>query len=56
MVKMFMRCKAKQFVDEQEDNWKELATKYPGESFEILRAMVKEGGGEEVHGCMFCIV
>ena len=39
-----------------EDEWKELAKKYPDENLEIVRAMLKEGDGEEVHGCMFCIV
>ena len=53
---MFMRCKAKQVTYEQEDTWKELAKKYPDENLEIVRAMLKEGDGEEVHGCMFCIV
>ena len=56
MVNMFMRCKAKQVTYEQEDTWKELAKKYPDENLEIVRAMLKEGDGEEVHGCMFCIV
>ena len=56
MVNMFMRCKAKQVTYVQEDTWKELAKKYPDENLEIVRAMLKEGDGEEVHGCMFCIV
>ena len=39
-VNMFMKCNAKQVIREQEDEWKELAKKYPDEEFDIVRAMV----------------